>query len=176
MDRQINASHTKKQFSVFLFKLPILQTTALCKQILSLRSAKSHQVQNYRCSTTQPNPTISLSPSSSEKSQNRSMSCCSAELTLSRVHPCGRPACVCAVDQVSVLIGWDPILVVQCLHFLWSGQSSSIDRPINHIHMQQHEHNQLVLGLIITKRGRKEIIVGSKRQYLFCGQLDLYVN
>lgn len=72
---------------------------------------------------------------------------------------CGRPVCVCAVDWVPILIGWDPVLVVQCFqHFPWCGQSyprSFIDLPVSHIHRQQHNHNQLVLGLIITKRGSK---------------------
>lgn len=106
------------------------------------------------------------------------MNWCRAELTFSQVHLCGRPACVCAVDWVPVLIGWNPILVVQCFyHFLWSGQSSFIDRPINHIHMQQQEHYQLILGLIITKRRRKGDNCRFKEIVpFFCGQSDLYVN
>ena len=66
-------------------------------------------------------------------------------------HLWGRPACVC--DNC------EPVLAVQHFqHLAWCGKSypsSFIDRLINHIPMQQYNRNQLILGLIITKGGRK---------------------
>lgn len=151
--------------------------TALCKQILSLGSARV-----IRARITGPAlATKSLCPPSCESSQNRSPNGSRQGWQSAGTQLCGRPAHVCAVDWVLILIGWDPVLVVQCFQHLprWgqSYSSSFTARPINHIDMQQHDHNQLVLGLMTTKRGRKGGNCKVQRDGTFsCGQLELYVE
>lgn len=141
------------------------------------RKCWGHQGQNYRPNTSNQ---ISVSsflceePERESSGSRRGWHSAGTQL-------CGRPAHVCAVDWVLILIGWDPVLVVQCFQHLrrWgqSYPSPLTARPIHHIDKQHRDHNQLVLGLMITKRGRKGANWKVQRDSTFsCGQLERCVE